>query len=165
MILTFVPFIISLGISYSNILPQNYVDYKVPLMLTVIGVVLTWTIFISYILLLNNHIEELEEKNKLLQNSSNGISKDIVQSEQRLSPSEIHHRLANLSQKEKDYLKEFIEADSRTLKFPINDAIADGLRSIGILRIVSTVITFYELSYSINPIYWDYIKKKPSIIN
>lgn len=160
LILSYMPFIISIIISYSDVLPKCTIDYK----LAVIFFLLLIPLFYSYILLLKNHIDELEVKNKLLTGSVSDSSRNINKSRHDLSPVDIHHRLASLSQKEKDYLKKFIYADSRTLKFAMDDEIVDGLRSIGILQLVSTVATFYQISYSLSPIYWDYIKKKPHVI-
>lgn len=92
------------------------------------------------------------------------IISTIQQEPAKMHPSEIHKRLNGLSQKEKELLQEFVQKDTRTLKLSLHDPIADGLRSNGVLEMTSLVSSPKGISYTINPIYWDYIKSKPSVI-
>jgi hypothetical protein len=160
LIFSFIPFLISVIISLAEILPIYLIDYKLP----TIFILLIVPPLYSYILLLKNHIEDLEEKNKLFINSSINQNVNAVQNQSLLRPSEIHHKLSSLSKKEKQLLKQFVDEDTRTLKLLMDDEIADGLRSLGILEFVSTIVVLGEVSYSISPIYCEYIKKRPDTI-
>ena len=78
---------------------------------------------------------------------------------------QIREQLKNLTQKEKEYLKKYLDTDERTLKFLRTDDVANGLCSIGILENVSlkeSILPTY--SYKIVEIYWNHLKKNPKIL-
>jgi hypothetical protein len=54
--------LLTLVISFSNVLPKYSIDYIVPTTITLIIIMLLY----SYILLLKNHIEDLENENNVL---------------------------------------------------------------------------------------------------
>ena len=92
------------------------------------------------------------------------IISDVQLEPQKMHPSEIHNRLSGLSQKEKELLQTFFQQDTRTLRISMYNSIADGLRSLGILQMTALASTPKGVSYSVNPVYWDYIKKRPDVI-
>ncbi len=160
LIFLFTPLIVSVIFAFKDILPKYLIDYKLP----TIFILLIVPLLFAKILLLKNHIEEIEDRNKIIINSSQNQKVNTVQNQIVLRPSEIHHKLSSLSKKEKQLLKQFVDEDTRTLKLLMNDEIADGLRSLSILEFVSTIVVLGGVSYSISPIYWDYIKKRPDAI-
>ena len=159
-ILSYIPLIVTLIISYLNSLPKDFINYKILLII----IFLVVPLFYSYILLLKNHIEELESKNSELISSQSHTMQYVERETEKLEPSEIHHRLNSLSEKEKELLRRYIQEDTRTLRLRYDNSVADGLRSIGIIDVSSVVSTMGKFSYSIRPIYWEYIKKRPDVI-
>jgi hypothetical protein len=149
--------LLTLVISFANVMPKYSIDYIVPTTITVIIILLLY----SYILLLKNHIEDLELSFSEQINSQPSLSED---KQKELRPSEIHHRLHGLAEKEKELLRRFLQEDTRTLRLRYDDPTADGLCSIGILEVSSFVSTMRKFSYTLNPIYWDHIKKRPDAI-
>jgi len=57
-ILSYIPLLVTLVVSYLNVLPKDLIDYKLLLLL----ILLITPLLYSYILLLKNHCEELEEE-------------------------------------------------------------------------------------------------------
>ena len=157
LLLAYTPLIISLLVSYANVLPKYLIDYKVPMIL----ILLLISVLYSYILLLKNHINDIELK---LSEKLNQEPSIIEAQTEKMRPSEIHHRLHGLSEKEKELLRRFLQEDTRTLRLRFDNPIADGLRSMGILEVSSAVSTRNKFSYTINPIYWDHLKIRPDAI-
>ena len=160
LILAYIPFLVTLAISFADVLPKYLIDYKVPLILILLIVSLLY----SYILLLKNHIEKIDQKFSEVISSQSSLSQNTLEEKAKLKPSEIHHRLHGLAEKEKELLRRFLNEDTRTLRLRYDDPTADGLRSIGILEVSSVISTMRKFSYSINPIYWDHLKKRPDAI-
>lgn len=150
--------LLTLVISFADVLPKYSIDYKVPTTIIVIIILLLY----SYILLLKSHIEEIEQKYSETINQQSSLDQSVQTD--KLRSSEIHHRLHSLAEKEKELLRRFLQEDTRTLRLRYDDPTADGLRSIGILEVSSVVSTMRKFSYSINPIFWDHLKKRPDAI-
>lgn len=157
LLLAYTPLLISLVVSYANVLPIYLIDYKLPLIL----ILLIASLLYSYILLLKNHIDDLELKLSEILNQESSV---IETQTEIMRPSEIHHRLHGLAEKEKELLRRFLQEDTRTLRLRYDNPIADGLRLVGILEVSSAVSTMRKFSYTIKPIYWDHLKKRPDAI-
>jgi len=72
LILSYVPLLITILISYSNLLPSFVIDYRVPLIIMLSIVPL----FYSYILVLKNHIEDQNSEIEILNKKSSAIIPD-----------------------------------------------------------------------------------------
>jgi len=98
-------------------------------------------------------------------NKSNGLS-----NEKELTDKEINkirkNILENLSRDEKIFLKQFIETDTRTLKFSIHNETAMALRNQDVLAITSPIATGNDLrmAFTIHPWAFEYLKKKPYLL-
>ncbi|MCH7770204.1 MAG: superinfection exclusion B family protein [Bacteroidetes bacterium] len=86
------------------------------------------------------------------------------QKTEKLTLKEIHYRLSGLTENEKELLRRFYNEDARTLRLSLRNSTADSLHSLGIIEITSQISTPKGVSYTIIPIYWDYMKKRPDVI-
>ena len=128
-----------------------------------IGYKLLWTILIFLLLTLiytviyfrfNSKPHLIEEKNNV-----------FIGSQMEFNEKEIQHQLKNLPQKEKEYLKKFLDSDKSILEFPRTDQIAHSLELKGILENVSEPESFHPTySYKISDVYWNYLKKNPKVL-
>ena len=131
------------------------IPYKLQLivwMMIVVALLFAWIYTLTFPKSTKENVEHLS-------------SIQIQNTKKMVHPSQIHYQLQNLTKGEKECLKKFLDRDSRTLLLPMNDPTADGLRSLGILQIVSSVVTHRHLSYKVSDIYWDYMRKKPEVID
>jgi len=113
---------------------------------------LLWLLVVVLILLLYTYHKAFPNFN-----SGNFVQKSSLQ---------IRNQLKNLTQKEKEYLKKYLDADERILKFLRTDVIAQGLCSIKILESVSPEGSLFPTySFKVSDVYWNYIKKNPKMIN
>ena len=101
---------------------------------------------------------------KSIEDTSSSIG-NITTPPEKLTSREIHFRLNGLTKPEKELMRRFYQEDSRSLRISTRNSTADGLRSLGILEITSLVETPKGISYTVNPIYWDYMKKRPDVID
>lgn len=62
LLLTYIPFLASLVISFADVLPKYSIDYKVPTIL----MLLIMPLLYSYYFLIKNHLETLEDENSSL---------------------------------------------------------------------------------------------------
>ena len=70
LLLSYIPLLVTLVIAYSNVLPQFLIDYRVP----TIAILLILPILYSYILVLKNHIEDLNAEIESINKKSSEIN-------------------------------------------------------------------------------------------
>lgn len=73
-------------------------------------------------------------------------------------------RLHDLTPEERAVLRCYLENDTRTQRFPLDDGAVQELVSFGVLRVASSLGTRHSFAYNIQPWAWDYLRANPRLL-
>ncbi len=155
-------------IGYSlSYLPENYyerigvtITYKWLLILIAIILLICLYSFVNYFLLFNKYRKENF-------NTPPAITEEGKQSN-KIDPKELHKRrieiLENLASDEKNFLREYIVEDKKTVYTNIIDGTANGLLQNGILKLGASQAPYTHFPYNISEWAWGELKKNPKYL-
>ena len=73
-------------------------------------------------------------------------------------------RLRDLSPPEKEVLRKYVDQQTTTLTFPLNDGVISDLVGKGILRQASNVSYSFSFAYNLQPWAWRYLRRNPHVL-
>lgn len=140
----------------------KYIGYKWLINIILLLVLIIFLIKYYYKKTYHSSIEKELSKINLSENQ-NEIEKE-------LSPKEVEETykyiLKNLSREEKELLKEYIDNDTKTRRFSINNGVAMGLKSMNVLYISSNISRSPAMKFPFNlqPWAWEMLKENPKYL-